>query len=125
MPAGKGEGVLMREQRRFSVAFRGQVVEELLSGTTSLAQLSRRHNVSGGLIVYWKKRYEEGKLGQQDLSTERGLRSRIEQLEGMVGRLALENDLLKRAVAYTARRRREHSSPITAKSLAASKEAAK
>ena len=43
----------------------------------------------------------------------------------MVGRLALENDLLKRAVEYTARRRKESSLPITAKSLAASRGAAK
>ena len=43
----------------------------------------------------------------------------------MVGRLALENDLLKKAVEYTLRRRRENSLPITAKRLAASKGGAK
>jgi hypothetical protein len=43
----------------------------------------------------------------------------------MVGRLTMENELLKKAVEYTARRRKELSSPITAKSLAASKGGAK
>jgi len=39
----------------------------------------------------------------------------------MVGRLTMENELLKKAVEYTAQRRKEGSSPITAKSLAASR----
>ena len=43
----------------------------------------------------------------------------------MVGRLTIENELLKKAVEYTVRRRKELSSPITAKSLAASRGGAK
>src|SRR6266550_7435562 len=110
----------MRERRRFSVGFKRQVVEELLSKASTLGQLSRRLDVSSGLILYWKKRYEEGGLAEGASSNEKELRSRVEQLERMVGRLDLENDLLKRAVEYTARRRKESSLPITAKSLAAS-----
>ncbi len=52
---------------------------------------------------------------------EKELRARNAELERMVGRLTMENDLLKKAVEYTLRRRKENSSPITAKSLAASK----
>ena len=43
----------------------------------------------------------------------------------MVGRLTIENELLKKAVEYTARRRKELSSPITAKTLEASRGGAK
>jgi len=43
----------------------------------------------------------------------------------MVGRLTMENELLKKAVEYTARRRKEFSSPITAKTLATSRGGAK
>ena len=57
--------------------------------------------------------------------TEKAQLGRIAELERMVGRLTMENDLLKKAVEYTVRRRRENSSPITAKSLAASKGGAK
>jgi transposase-like protein len=115
----------MRERRRFSVAFKRQVVEELLSKASTLGQLSRRLDVSSGLILYCKKRYEEGGLAEGASSNEKELRSRVEQLERMVGRLAMENDLLKRAVEYTARRRKESSLPITARSLVASRGAAK
>ena len=115
----------MAERRKFSEAFKRQVVEELLSEQSSLAQLSRRHDISSGLIVHWRKRYEEGKLIEGPSKAEKALLDRIAELERMVGRLAMENDLLKKAVEYTVRRRRENSSPITAKSLAASKGGAK
>jgi len=111
----------MVERRKFSAAFKRQAVEELLSGTTSLAQLSRRLEVSSGLVLHWKRRYEEGGLVEGPSRTEKELLGRIAQLEQMVGRLTMENDLLKKAVEYTARRRKENSSPITAKTLAASK----
>jgi transposase len=115
----------MRELRRFSVAFKRQVVGELLSGVCTLAQLSRRHDVSSGLILYWKKRYEEAGLAEGPSPSEKRSLARIAELERMVGRLTMENELLKKAVEYTARRRKERSSPITAKSLAASRGGAK
>lgn len=115
----------MRERRKFSVAFKRQVVEELLSGAVSLAQLSRRLEVSSGLILHWKKRYEAGGLTEGPSSNERELLSRIGQLERMVGRLTMENDLLKNAVEYTVRRRKESSLPFTGKNLAAPRGGAK
>jgi transposase len=114
----------MREQRSFSAAFKRQVVGELLGGGCTLAQLSRRHDVSSGLILYWKKRYEEAGLEGPSQSEKRFL-ARIAELERMVGRLTMENEVLKKAVEYTARRRKELSSPITAKTLAASRGGAK
>ena len=112
----------MRERRRFSAAFKQQVIGELLSGVCSLAQLSRRHDVSSGLILYWKKRYEGGGgLVERPARSENQYVARIAELERMVGRLTMENELLKKAVEYSVRRRKEHSSPITAKTLAASR----
>ncbi len=111
----------MAERRRFTATFKRQVVEELLSESSTLIQLSRRYDISSGLILHWKKRYEEGGLVEGPSQTEKELRARNAELERTVGRLAMENDLLKKAVEYTLRRRRENSSPITAKSLAVSK----
>ena len=111
----------MRERRKFSVAFKRRAVEELLGKVSSLGQLSRRLDVSSGLILHWKKRYEEGGLAEGPSGNEKELRSRIEQLERMVGRLTMENDFLKRAVEYTARRREESSLTLTGRNLAASR----
>jgi len=118
---GRGKDLIMAERRKFSETFKRQVVEELLSQSSTLAQLSRRYDISSGLILHWKKRYEEGGLVEGPSQTEKELLARNAELERMVGRLTMENDLLKKAVEYTVRRRRENSSPITAKSLAASK----
>jgi transposase-like protein len=54
----------MRERRSFSAAFKRQVVGELLGGGCTLAQLSRRHDVSSGLILYWKRRYSGGAIAE-------------------------------------------------------------
>ncbi len=115
----------MAERRRFTATFKRQVVEELLSETSTLAQLSRRYDISSGLILHWKKRYEGGRLVEGPSQSEKTLSARNAELERMVGRLTMENELLKKAVEYTLRRRRENSSPITARSLAASRGGAK
>lgn len=115
----------MAERRKFSATFKRQVVEELLSQSSTLAQLSRRYDISSGLLLHWKKGYEEGGLVEGPSQTAKELLARNAELERMVGRLTMENDLLKKAVEYTVRRRRENSSPITAKSLAASRGGAK
>jgi transposase len=125
MPSGRKKGLLMRERRRFPAAFKQQVIGELLSGVYTLTQLSRRHDVSPGLILYWKKRYEGEGLVEGVARSEKQSLTRIAELERMVGKLTMENELLKKAVEYRTRRRKEFSSPITAKTLATSKGGAK
>jgi len=115
----------MAERRKFSAAFKRQVVEELLGRVSTLAQLSRRLDISSGLILHWKRRYEAGGLTEGRSRSEKELVARIAQLEQMVGRLTMENELLKKAVEFSVRRRKENSLPITAKSLAASRGGAK
>jgi transposase len=122
---GKRKDLIMAERRRFTATFKRQVVEELLSETSTLGQLSRRYDISSGLIVHWKKRYEGGGLIEGLSQSEKALLARNAELERMVGKLTMENELLKRAVQHTVRRRKEASSPITAKSLAVSRGGAK
>ena len=68
---------------------------------------------------------EEAGLAEGPSQSEKRFLARIAELERMVGRLTMENELLKKAVEYSAGRRKEHSSPITAKTLAASRGGAK
>jgi transposase len=121
MRSGRKKVLSMRERRRFSTAFKQQVIGELLSGVCTLAQLGRRHDVSPGLILHWKKRYEREGLVEGVARSENQSLTRIAELERMVGRLTMENELLKKAVEYTARRRKEFSSLTTAKTLATSR----
>jgi transposase len=88
----------MKNQRTFSIEFKRQVIEEWLSGTSSLAQLSRRHAIAPSLLYHWKELYIRGKLFNEP--TESGaLQARVEELEKMVGKLTLENEFLKKGLS--------------------------
>ncbi len=90
----------MKNQRSFSIEFKRQIIEELLSGTSRSAQLCRRHNISASLLYHWKKQYSRGKFNNEP--TEEGaLKDRIEKLERLVGKLTLENEFLKKGLRYS------------------------
>ena len=87
----------MRNQRRFSSEFKRHVVEEFLSGGSGAAQLCRKYNICYSLLYHWKVRYSQGKFNNEP--TEKGaLRDRIEKLERLVGKLTLENEVLKKGL---------------------------
>jgi transposase len=87
----------MKPQRRFSREFKRQVVEELLSGVSTPAQLMRRHEVSSGLLSHWKRQYAKGGFDNPP-NQEAALEERVRHLEQLVGKLTLENEFLKKAV---------------------------
>ena len=87
----------MRNQRIFSQEFKRQVVEELLSGESRPAQLCRRHNISSSLLYHWKKQYGRGRFNNEPMA-EAALKDRIDKLERLVGRLTLENEILKKGL---------------------------
>lgn len=115
----------MKARRTYSIAFKKQVVEELLSGSATMGQLSRRYEISTGLIGYWKKGYTEGKLVEGKSANVKSLEAKIRDLEQMVGRLTMDNELLKKAMEHTLQKRRENSLPITGRSLEGSNGGAK
>lgn len=95
----------MASRRRFSKAFKRQVVEEFLAGSVTQAQLARRYDLSPHLIIQWREKYASGKLVEKHQHAAQD--DQIKDLERMVGRLTMENDLLKKAVQHTLRERSE------------------
>ena len=87
----------MRSHRSFSLEFKRQVVQELLSGESSPAQLCRRHNIGSSLLYHWKRQYSRGKF-ENEPTEEAALKDRVEKLERLVGKLTLENEFLKRGL---------------------------
>ena len=55
----------MKQRRKFSVEIKRQVVEELLSGMSTPAQLMRRHDISSGLLYHWKEQYARGRFNNE------------------------------------------------------------
>ncbi len=94
------EDLAMKNQRTFSLEFKRQVVEELMSGENRPAQICRRYSITSSVLYYWKKQYSRGKFNNEP--TEEGaLRDRIEKLERLVGKLTLENEFLKRGLQHS------------------------
>jgi transposase len=85
----------MKTQRRFRPEFKRQVIEELLSGVSSPAQLIRRYEISSGLLYHWRKQYAKGAFENPPDQTA-ALEERVRQLEQLVGKLTLENEFLKK-----------------------------
>lgn len=97
---GDRKDLALRNQRSFSVEFKRQVVEELLSVVSRPAQLCRRYNITPSVLYHWKKQYSRGKFNNEP-NEEAALKDRIEKLERMVGRLTLENEFLKRGLQHS------------------------
>ena len=87
----------MKTRRRFRPEFKRQVVEELLSGISSPAQIIRRYEISSSLLYHWKQQYAKGAFENPPDQTA-ALEERVRQLEQLVGKLTLENEFLKKAV---------------------------
>ena len=74
----------MSKQRKFTAEFKQQVIQELLSGVSTPAQLTRRYKISSGLLYHWKKQYYKN-LFSDTPNRETALQERVTQLEQLVG----------------------------------------
>jgi putative transposase len=87
-----------RTRRSFSPDFKAQIVRDLLSGKRSQAEVCRAEQLSPSLVALWKDRVLDQLAalfhGEDRLSQEQ---TRIGELEQLVGRQALELEILKKA----------------------------
>ena len=72
------KGPAMKHRRSFAVELKRQIVEELLSGMSTPAQLTRRHEISSGLLYHWKEQYAKGRFNNEPLK-EAAFEDRIRQ----------------------------------------------
>ncbi len=88
----------MRVRRNFNDDFKKQVVESIVSGSATQAEMAREYKISPVLINKWKKDYRTGKFFENvdphDMAKQE---LRIRELERLLGKLTLENEMLKRA----------------------------
>jgi transposase-like protein len=88
----------MARHRTYPIAFKRQVAQEFLAGEVSLFGLAKRHDICRNLIRVWVEKYERGEFDSEMEAANllEQYEARIAALERMVGRLALENELLKK-----------------------------
>jgi transposase len=88
----------MRQRRTFDREFKREITEEVVSGKISQLEVSRKYNISPVVISRWKKEYYLGKFFENTNPDYARLQVKIKELERMVGRLTMENDVLKEMV---------------------------
>jgi len=107
---------MKRERRSFSNDFKKQIVESIVSGTATQAELAREYNVSPVVINRWKKDYKAGKffenVDSRDLAK---LELRIRELERLLGKLTLENEVLKKIRDLGTKEKKDDLSIVTSR----------
>ena len=89
----------MIQRNNFGKEFRDRIVLELLSGQSSVAQISQREGISPQTIRNWKKSVDSGKF-ESEHETELALRRRIAELESALADSALNVHILKKTEQY-------------------------
>lgn len=88
----------LKHRRKFTREFKLQVLAEIAAGK-SIAQAARQHQLHPTLIGRWQNQH---RLYQDRAFSGNGRsytdEARIAELERMVGRLTMENHLLKKAL---------------------------
>jgi transposase len=86
-----------RTRRSFSPQFKAQTVLDLLTGVSNQAEICRQRKLSPQLLARWKATVLEQlhRLFEED-SQQSPEQTRIAELEQLVGRQALELEILKK-----------------------------
>jgi len=98
----------MTKRRKFSPDFKARVVMEMLTEQKSAAQASREYGIKDSVLSRWKQEFIERSpqlFEQGTVSDDRD--QRIAELERMVGRLAMELEMAKKASRYLNSGRKE------------------
>ncbi len=87
----------MAKRRKFTPEFKARVVLEMLVEGKSLAQTSREYKIKDSVLSRWKAEFLERSPRLFEQGVARDERDeRIEELERMVGRLAMELEMAKK-----------------------------
>ena len=88
----------MRNYRRFTPEFKARLVLDVLTGVQSQAEACRKHSLSPTLLAAWKAAFlERAHTVFPSDETRSAEQARIAALERVLGRLTLENEVLKKA----------------------------
>jgi transposase len=87
-----------RSRRTFTAEFKAKVALDALTGTSSQAELCRRHQISPNLLALWKATLLERLPLVFRADEQRSAEAaRVAELERLVGQQALELAVLKKA----------------------------
>jgi transposase len=90
----------MRKRRQFTPEFKARLVLDILTGVQSQAEACRQHGLGANLVALWKTAFLESAHLVFDGDAVRSAdQARIAELEQVLGRMTLENEILKKATS--------------------------
>jgi transposase-like protein len=114
-----------RHYRSYSYQFKKDLVDQIESGQISITDAAREHNLMRSLIRRWIDQFHKGSIVEKPTVREKALVRELEHYKKKVGELTVANDLLKKTMESSRRRRKLNSSVVTQKTLDRSKEPVK
>jgi transposase-like protein len=104
---------MTRKQRKYTAEFKLETVLEGIRGEKSIAQLCRDRDIKDSLYYKWRQEFLERApqlFADQRQKVDDGKDEQIAELERMVGRLTMENEILKKGSAILTSMRRQNGS---------------
>jgi len=95
----------IQRRRRYSVDQKLAVLQEATQPGMTISYVARRHGIAPSLVFGWRRRMTEG--GKEAIRADdavvakaevRALEKRIQELERVLGKKTLENEILREAV---------------------------
>lgn len=91
-----------KRRRSHTREFKLECCRHVATGQKRPAQICREHNLSESVLLRWRKEYDargEAAFTEKQLSGNEALEARIAELERFCGKLALENEILKKGLS--------------------------
>lgn len=92
-------------RRRFNPEEKRQMLDEAAASGSSMSEVARRYGVSPSLLFRWRRLMDEGSLAGLDADEQvvaqselKQLQSQVRELERLLGRKTMENEILRDAV---------------------------
>jgi transposase len=105
---------MSKERRTYTAQFKLETVLEGMRGEKSIAQICRERGIKDTLYYKWRDQFTSQALqifeDKRRPMVSEDSSQRIAELERMVGRLAVENDILKKASSLLEAHRRRNGS---------------
>ena len=95
-------------RRNHTRVFKLQCCRQAATGEKRPAQICREHNLSESVLLRWRREYDargEAAFTEKQLSGNEALEAKIAELERFCGKLALENEILKKGSLFLASRK--------------------
>ena len=100
-----------RKRRAFTVNFKLDTVMEGFRGEKNISRICRERNVTDSLYYKWRDTFierAEDIFKDQRSTNATDAEDRIAELERMIGRLTMENNILKKAKSWLGTTRRSN-----------------